>query len=181
MGEWPSGFRVMVTGHRDIRGERADKLRALLLHLLGKMQERHPEGLVAVSGMAVGTDIEFADAALNLGIPLVAAIPTESQDRLWPPFAQERYQQALSRATMTVHVWEEPGYIAHEIGTQFHMRNKWMIDNTPVGTAFGVWDGRKSGGTWAAIREIFRRGRKVLIIDPRTMDMQVQNKLTQRM
>jgi len=171
---WPTGFRVMVTGHRDVRGQRADVVRGTLERILTKMKERNPEGVVAISGMAIGTDIEFAEVALELGCPLVAAIPTENQQEPWPREARDRYQQALDRANMTVGVWLDPLYATTHIGARFHARNRWMIDHSTEGAAIAVWDGRQAGGTWAAVKEILRRGRKVLVIDPRTGDLRIE-------
>lgn len=164
----------MVTGHRDVRGQRAEVVRQALERILSKLKERNPNGLVAISGMAVGTDIEFAEAALGLGCRLVAAIPTDTQEEPWPQEAKARYWRALLRASMTVSVWREPGYATTEIGSRFHARNRWMIDHTTDGAAIAVWDGRQAGGTWAAVKEILRRGRKVLVIDPRTGDLRIE-------
>lgn len=164
----------MVTGHRDVRGQRAEVVRHALERILSKLKERNPDGLVAISGMAVGTDIEFAEVALGLGCRLVAAIPTDTQEEPWPQEAKARYWRALHRANMTVSVWREPGYVTNEIGSRFHARNRWMIDHTTDGTAIAVWDGRQAGGTWAAVKEILRRGRKVLVIDPRTGDLRIE-------
>jgi hypothetical protein len=124
--------------------------------------------------MAVGTDIEFAEVALELRCPLVAAIPTDTQEEPWPQEAKARYWKTLLLSSMAVSVWREPGYETTEIGSRFHARNRWMIDHTTDGTALAVWDGRQAGGTWAAVKEILRRGRKVLVIDPRTGELRVE-------
>ena len=175
MPTWPEGYRVMVTGHRDVRGERAVVVRQALERVLTKLKERHPDGLVAVCGMAVGADTEFGEVSVQLGCPLVAAIPTDTQSDPWPIPARVRYQVLLNQAVFQVNVWEEPGYETIAIGSRFHARNRWMIDHTMGGAAIAVWDGRQAGGTWAAVREILRHGRKVLVIDPRSGQMRVEH------
>lgn len=172
----------MVTGHRSIRGERADLVRGVITKVLAGLQRRHPEGLVAISGMAVGADIEFAEAALYLGIPLVAALPTENQSSPWPPDAVARYQRALLRASCVVSVWREPGYAATSIGSQMFARDRWMVDHTdrPGDILLACWDGRESGGTFATLKEARKRGRRILILDPRTGSLSVDAPMKMR-
>lgn len=163
---FPTGHRVMVTGHRTIRGEQARMVRVGLSTLLERIQARQPSGLVAISGMAVGTDMEFAEAAVYLGIPLVAAIPCETQSSLWPKAVRDRYDRLIDSASHVVAVWKNPSYHAATIGAKLFARNRWMLDHSD--SILGVWDGRMKGGTYHTIQEALRRERKVLIIDPST-------------
>lgn len=128
--------------------------------------------------MAVGADIEFAEVALELGLPLVAAIPLDTQDAAWPADAKARYWRALYRAALVTSVWREPGYEARDLGARFHARNRWMIDHSE--TVIAVWDGRTSGGTWATVREVLRRNRRVLVVDPATGSLRVQQGIPSR-
>lgn len=45
-----------------------------------------------------------------------------------------------------------------------HIRNKKMVDMGPVLVA--LWDGRKTGGTWATIEYARRRGKKIITFGP---------------
>lgn len=168
---FPPGYRVMVTGHRSVRGERAELVRGVLRGVLERLQVRHTEGIVAVCGMAVGADAEFAEAALSLGVPLVAAVPVETQSDPWPLEARWRYDRFIAQACLVVEVWKDPDYRAQTIGSQMFARDRWMIDNSDLTVA--VWDGRVSGGTWHTVREAFRRGRKVLVVNPSTGALRV--------
>lgn len=161
---FPPGHRVMITGHRSVRGEVAHRVRDVLSTILERIQVRHEEGVVAVCGMAVGADAEFAEAALSLAIPLVAAVPCETQSDPWPAEARCRYDRLLNQASHVVEVWKLPDYRAHTIGSQMFARDRWMVDHSD--TTIAVWDGRKSGGTWHTVQETARRGRKVLVVDP---------------
>jgi uncharacterized phage-like protein YoqJ len=167
----------MVTGHRSIRDAQARLVREALVKVLAALRARHPEGLVAVSGMAVGADAEFCEACIYLGIPFVAALPVEDQDSVWPRHARERYADQLRRAALVVRVWEEgAAYEATSYGSKMHARNRWMLDQVCEGdgVVLAVWDGRKAGGTWAAVDGALRRGRKVLVLDPRTCGLRVE-------
>lgn len=159
------GYRVMVTGHRDVRGDRAIAVRESLRQVLTGLRARR-ETLVALSGMAIGADIEFAEVALDLGIPLVAAIPLEGQDSVWPEHARRRYHNVLVRAVCIVEVWKDPLYLRATVNARLHARNLWLIDHSDL--IIAVWDGRETGGTWAAVKEALRRHRKVLVVNPTT-------------
>ena len=169
-GMWPAGCRVMVTGHRDIRGPQEDVLRPVIIRILESLRARHPEGLVGVSGMAVGADTLFNESLFALGIPLVAALPVANQDSIWPQHARVKYREHLARAAMIVNVWELPEYAASTFSAQMHARNYWMLDQvaTGDGVVLALWDGREVGGTWAAVSAALRRDRRVLVLDPRT-------------
>lgn len=174
---WPAGCRVMVTGHRDIRGEPALLVRKALLNVLASIRERHPEGIVGVSGMAVGADAEFTHACIHLDIPFVAAIPVAGQESVWPWHARERYADQLKWAALVVNVWEDPNYEASSYGAKMHARNRWMLDRvaTGDGVVLAVWDGRKTGGTWAAVDGALKRGRKVLVLDPASCEFRLES------
>jgi hypothetical protein len=167
----------MVTGHRDIRGESALLVRKALINVLASLRDRHPEGIVGVSGMAVGADAEFTHACIHLGIPFVAAIPVEGQDSVWPWHARERYADQIGRAALVVNVWEDVAYLASSYGAKMHARNRWMLDHvaTGDGVVLAVWDGRRTGGTWAAVDGALKRGRKVLVLDPVSCEFRLES------
>lgn len=170
----------MVTGHRDIRGDSVGPVRKALSTVLTSLRDRHPDGLVGVSGMAVGADAEFVEACIYVGIPFVAAVPVKDQDSMWPYHAQERYANQLSRASLVVNVWEDPRYQETSYGAKMHARNRWMLDHVACGDGIvlAVWDGRRTGGTWSAVSTALMRGRKVLVLDPRTCQFRVEKSPT---
>ena len=166
----------MITGHRDVRGDTAHHVRHLLREVLRSLLARYPEGLVAVSGMAVGADMEFVDAALSLDIPIVAAIPVADQDSVWPWSARLRYADQLRKASLVVNVWEDPQYAEQSYVAAMHARNRWMLDHVAHGDGVivAVWDGRRRGGTWAAVDGALKRGRKVLVVDPKAYTVRIE-------
>ena len=50
-----------------------------------------------ISGMALGWDMALAQAAINLGIPFIAAVPFIGQENMWIKKTQEYYKELLSK------------------------------------------------------------------------------------
>ena len=63
-------------------------------------------------------------------------------------------------------VWKDPLYLRATVNARLHARNLWLIDHSDL--IIAVWDGRETGGTWAAVKEALRRHRKVLVVNPTT-------------
>jgi uncharacterized phage-like protein YoqJ len=78
----------------------------------------------AISGMALGFDQMAAEVCLDLGIPLVAAIPCDNQDRMWPQESKDDYQDLLSKCSEVIIV--NPGPYA---AWKMQARNIYMVDN----------------------------------------------------
>jgi uncharacterized phage-like protein YoqJ len=93
---------------------------------------------IAISGMALGWDMAFAEAAISLGIPTVAAVPFAGQESKWPAASQHRYRQLCQVARVTVVC--DGGYSPEKM----QKRNEWMVDNSTMLVA--LWDGT-AGGT----------------------------------
>jgi hypothetical protein len=71
---------VAVTGHRDIAPNDEARLRALILKRLETLRCKYTSTpLLALSGLAEGADMVFAEAALELGIELVAVLPGSAE------------------------------------------------------------------------------------------------------
>jgi uncharacterized phage-like protein YoqJ len=107
-----------------------------------------------ISGMAVGWDIALAEAALGLGIPLVAAVPFKGQESRWPQDVQRRYSTLLGLAAEVVYV-SEPGYEAWK----YQKRNEWMTDQCHV--LLALWNG-SPGGTANCVRYAQKKGKKIV-------------------
>lgn len=168
VAELPDICRVMVTGHRKIGGSYQDTdthhwVRASLRQLLSRLQVKYGDNLTAISGMAIGVDMIFAEEALSLGIPFVAAVPFSGQESQWPPASQSRYRNILAQATKIILVDELPQYNAASIPAKLQLRNLWMIDHSNMTIA--VWDGGV-GGTANTVKACRKIGRKVLRVDP---------------
>lgn len=140
---------VAGTGHRpDKLGGYThatfDRLTALARDWL---QEHRPDQVI--SGMALGWDQAVADAALDLHIPLIAAVPFHGFESRWPHAAQDRLNLLLDQATEVHIVHPFPGTIG------LHRRNEWMVDRADKMLA--LWDG-SWGGTFNCIRYAEKAG-----------------------
>lgn len=102
-----------------------------------------------ISGMALGWDTALALAALDLGIPLLAAVPFAGQERKWPVPSQEIYRAIIARAEVVVVC--EGGYAPWKL----QKRNEWMVDNADA--LIALWDG-SSGGTANCVAYAAPRG-----------------------
>lgn len=104
-----------------------------------------------IAGMALGIDTVTALLALELNIPLVAAVPFRGQEKRWPRYAQELYHSILERAFDVVYVHEidvSAGYDQQLIKRMLIERNKWMVDRLIEATdkkLIAVWDGGDGG------------------------------------
>ncbi len=130
---------VAATGHRpDKLGGYGDDVLARLVRGARRYLVK-VRGSQAISGLAIGWDTAFALAALEEGIPLVAAVPFEGQDSRWPDASKAMYRHILAEADEVVIV--SPGGFSNN---KFQRRNVWMVDRAKRMAA--LWDG-SSGGT----------------------------------
>lgn len=104
---------------------------------------------IAISGLALGWDQAVAQAATNLQIPWIAAIPFVGQEGRWPDASKARYAWLVERATW-IHVVSGGGYHPAKL----HERNEWMVDNGHRLAA--LWNG-SDGGTFSCVRYAHRR------------------------
>lgn len=151
--------RVMVTGHRPqhlTQGERGFA-REELLRLARKLQEEHGTKL-AISGMALGADTWWAEAALQIGLPIAAYIPFESQPNKWSNKDQVQWRWIRAKAA-------EEKIIAPAYSVQaLHARNDAMIRDSDL--AIAVWKPSKTtGGTASAVKKLQTLGRDIVVVD----------------
>lgn len=97
-----------------------------------------------VSGMALGWDTAIANAALDLGIPLIAMIPFVGQEKKWPVAAQKIYHEILD-AAMLVEVSAPGGYAPEKM----QLRNMNMVNSCDI--LLALWNG-SDGGTANCVR-----------------------------
>jgi uncharacterized phage-like protein YoqJ len=104
--------------------------------------------------MALGWDMALAEAAVELGIPFVAAVPFEGQESAWPPASQVDYRNLLGMASEVKIVC--PGkYAAYKM----QVRNQWMTNNCDL--LLVLWDG-SPGGTGNCVRYAEKIGRPMI-------------------
>lgn len=101
-----------------------------------------------VSGMAMGWDLAFAEASLQLEIPLIAAIPFPNQASFWSMEQWLRWNRVLIGAT-------HAQIISKTYSPKcFQRRNEWMVDLADE--VLALWNGQPGGGTWNCLQYIQR-------------------------
>jgi len=110
-----------------------DRLIDLSTQIIKRREATH-----VISGMSLGFDMAVAQAAIEINVPFVAAIPFEGQESNWPKESQDYYHQLLGQASEIEFV-SKPGYESWKM----QKRNEFMVDNADV--VIALWDGSKSG------------------------------------
>lgn len=105
----------------------------------------HPRLNGVISGMAQGWDNAIAHAALNLNIPLIAAVPFTGMDSKWPKDSKDDYNYLLSKASEVVIV-SEGGYANYK----FFLRDQYMVDNCDL--LLALYNGNPTGGTAITVK-----------------------------
>jgi uncharacterized phage-like protein YoqJ len=108
-----------------------------------------------ISGMALGFDLDWAEAVLDAGMKLCIAIPFEEQPARWTRANKARWWKIRKAATRervigTIPTDLPPRSRSGAVNRLLFERNKFMFDH--AGAAFTVWEpGRVTGGTAAAL------------------------------
>ena len=135
----PTKMRVFAaTGHRPDKIGGYGIAVANELHRLAKQSLRVHWPDLVVTGMALGWDMAVAEAAIDLKIPFVAAVPFRGQQSAWPFSSQERYNHLLKKAHEIVVVCEG-GYAAWKM----QRRNEYMVDRATE--ILALWNGTPGG------------------------------------
>ena len=135
---------IAATGHRPnkIGGYSPAAYRKLVALAEAYLRLAKPSGII--SGMALGWDQAWADAGLNIGIPVHAAVPFAGQESRWPLESQKNFKRIVDQCK-TVTIVCKGAYSAAKMQT----RNEWMVDKADRVCA--LWDG-SSGGTGNCVR-----------------------------
>lgn len=141
---------VAFTGHRPERlgDDAAGAWIAVKEFMLAERPER------VISGMAQGVDTFAFDIAVEMGIPVVAAVPWTGHGIGWSQAQLDEYLKRLERATEVVVTSDTQEYRPWV----YAVRDRWMVDNS--GLLAAVWDGVRGGGTWQTMEYSRRRGRE---------------------
>lgn len=135
---------VAGTGHRPnkLGGYNNESFLSLVSVAEEWLRENKPTKVI--SGMAQGWDQALAQAAINCGVPFIAAVPFEGQETRWSERGQKYFKKLLSKAESVEYVCEK-GYAAYKM----QVRNEWMVDNCDL--VLAMWDGTE-GGTGNCIK-----------------------------
>lgn len=133
---------VSATGHRPDKIGGYNSRHDLRNFARRVLEPMHPDGVVV--GMALGWDTAVCEAAMDLSLPVTAAIPFVGQESMWPGRSQDLYRTLLQRCDKIVIV-SPGGYENHKM----QLRNEWMVDNSDI--VLALWNG-STGGTANCLR-----------------------------
>ena len=112
-----------------------------------------------ISGMAIGFDQALVHAAINNGIPFIAAVPFLGQEYVWPQATKDIYYALLKQAEEVVVVCEG-GFATHK----YHERDKWMVDHGDA--VIALWNGNEHGGTFSTVKLAKKAGKPLFNVWP---------------
>ena len=160
------------TGHRPEKLPWGTDERDSRCVLLKQSIARELEGLYLrgfrhfISGMAMGCDLYFAEAALELrekypDLSVEGAVPCPTQADRWPEHQRRRWRNILDRCDLETVVQQ------HYDRFCMHRRDRYMVERAAA--ILAVFDGT-SGGTQYTLNYAMDRGLDILLLDPARPD-----------
>ena len=119
-----------------------------------------------ISGMAMGSDLYFAEAVLELrekypDLSVEGAVPCPTQADRWPEAQRRRWRDILDRCDLETVVQQ------HYDRFCMHRRDRYMVERAAA--ILAVFDGT-SGGTQYTLNYAMDRGLDILLLDPARPD-----------
>ena len=119
-----------------------------------------------ISGMAMGCDLYFAEAALSLRkrypeVTVEGAVPCPTQAQKWPERLRRRRRLILNDCDLETVVQQ------HYDRFCMHRRDRYMVDRSAA--VLAVFDGTP-GGTQYTLNYAMDKGREILLLDPARPD-----------
>ncbi len=115
----------------------ARAVRSSIADILAARRELDPE-LVVVSGLRLGAEQLGAEAARQVGLPLVAVLPYPDPDSRWPPESRRQFTDLVDGAAAVVTLEQKVPGSAQAAGAALARRDAWLARN--VASAILVWD-----------------------------------------
>lgn len=169
---------VMITGHRPPKIGGYDRfcetriwLRDTLKDVVKRIYGKHP-GSQFYSGMALGTDQDFAEVVINLGLDLIAICPGKWQPNKWPMQSKLHYYDLIRDCTEIRYIDNDIEPYSKNVRDILMQRNSALVDAADAGIA--VWDGSESG-TMDAINKMNEKGLVWLHVNPKTRQLKWNN------
>lgn len=143
---------IACTGHRPGRfggysSQAFNKLLRFAIEVLSELPDH--KRYAGISGMALGWDMAFAGACVELGIPFVAFVPFEGQENAWKEEYRTVYNNLVSKASKVAVC--SPGGMSKR---KYQVRNEKLVDN--CNTLLALWD-----GSWGGTRNTLAYASKV--------------------
>ena len=145
---------VAITGHRARDLTNSVYVETQLGHAYNDLRAEK-----VIQGMCDGVDLIAGRTAYLNHIPYIAVRPwaTHSVPQEW----KHMYDQALLHASHVEVINESEVYPGPWV---YPTRNHWMVDR--AGVVVAVWNGSKTGGTYATVQYAQKKQRPIWRIDP---------------
>ncbi|WP_341531391.1 SLOG family protein (plasmid) [Nostoc sp. UHCC 0302] len=137
---------IAGTGHRPEKLGGHNEEVFIRLIALCKVSLQKMQATEVISGMALGFDQAHEEAAIELQIPLIAAVPFKGQDDKWQPQDKERYEHILFQTSSIIYVDLLEEYSASSSGyssEKMYKRNQYMVDHCDE--VLALFNGAASG------------------------------------
>jgi uncharacterized phage-like protein YoqJ len=138
-----AGHPQVVFGHRppELGGYEDNPIsRAVAARLVDIIEAKATlnEDLVVVSGLRLGAEMLAAEAALDVGVPLVAVLPYPKPETVWPAEAQARFRALVEHAIEVIELQRRVPANRQQAGAALARRDAWLARHTAE--AVVVWD-----------------------------------------
>ncbi len=134
---------VVVLGHKPTElggygpNPIATRVVADLVAILSARRELDPD-LIVVSGLRLGAEQLGAEAALQVGLPLVGVLPFPDPDKPWPAASRQRFRELCAAAAEVVTLESKVPANNQGVAGALARRDAWLARN--VASAILVWD-----------------------------------------
>ena len=122
-----------------------------------------------VSGLRLGAEMLGAEAAVELGLPLVAVLPYPEPEARWAAEHQLRFRHLVAAADEVVQLQRKAPESRQQAGAALARRDAWLVRN--ASEAVLVWDGSDAplGKLFRSLED--RLDADVWVIDPRELHL----------
>lgn len=156
--------RIGLTGTRDLNEEQQTFVQQALTHTIEVMKRRF-DSQVCISGMALGSDQLFVDAAVSLETPFFSYVPFDDQAVKWDQEEQERWKKLREKAA-----WERVLGERYDVRL-LHSRNDMILRDSDVLVVVND-PAKRSGGTWSTLKKALKMTKPIIMVN--TVDHKVQ-------
>jgi uncharacterized phage-like protein YoqJ len=164
-----SGHPLVVLGHRppELGGYEENPVSIAVRERLVAIIEAKAiveEDLVVVSGLRLGAEMLGAEAAVEVGVPLVVVLPYPDPDSVWPPASREQFRRLKAQAVDVVQLQRTRPSSTSAAGAALARRDSWLAQHSAE--AVLVWDRRDAA--LAKLHDALeaRLGDDVWVVDP---------------
>ena len=155
-------MNVGISGHQERDGIEWPWVRKIICEELTKLEDVYK----TFSCLAAGSDQIFAEAALSIGLPVVAVIPLDGYEKFFDGGALANYKRLLANCEQRHLHWKGDAESA------FFEAGKFVVEASDL--LLAVWDGENAdgvGGTGDVVGYARSMGRPILHINPITQSV----------